>query len=104
MLKERDSTNLFTVGRDTATACTYSLVTKKTTEHCHTHTKVTKNEGDTTLYVTIYVHHKRSTKDNGRSKVIRIVGHVTQLCDMMESSLEAWSFGCVCRLGTLGLA
>jgi hypothetical protein len=33
-----------------------------------------------------------------------IVGHVTQLCDMMESNLEAWSFGCVCRLGTLGLA
>lgn len=32
-----------------------------------------------------------------------IVGYVTQSCNMIESNLEAWSFGCVCGLGTLDL-
>jgi hypothetical protein len=62
VLKERDSTNLFTMGRDKTTAYTHFLVIKKTTGYYYTHTKVTKciyfsNEGDTTLYVTIYVYY-----------------------------------------------
>lgn len=100
MLKERDSTNLFTMARDETTTCTLFMVIKKTTGTCHTHTKVTKciyfgNEGDTTLYVTIYVHHKCSTKDNGRGKVIAVpVGS-----DSTPSKRRTFSYqgGYLCR-------
>jgi len=100
LLKERDSTNLFTVARDLTTACTHFLVTKKTTGHCHTHTKVTKciyfgNEGDTSLYVTIYVHHKCSTKENGRSKVIMVP--VGSDSDRIKRRTFSYQGGYLCR-------